>query len=59
MTKKSDELLKKKEAIMICSNIINIPKYKVVGHGAYEGNEIPPLLTPKETTNILVIYLKK
>ena len=69
MTKK-DEELKKKEAIAVASSVVNIPKYKVVGHESgkitwrneYEGDERYGTTIekpPKNATSMMVIYLKE
>lgn len=56
MTKK-DEELKKADAIMTAIQIINMPKYRIVGHETV--TMVDNMEIPKGTDNILVIYMKK
>lgn len=56
--------IKKKEAIEVVKHIINMPKYNVVGHETMPWDKHVEemwenFITPKGTTDILVIYLKK
>lgn len=59
--------LKKREVIMAVTQVVNIPKYTVLGHqtsdiiitdsnGSYDHNLEK---IPDDCTNIMVIYLKK
>ena len=56
MTKKDNEI-RKRDAIMTATQIINATKWNVVGHGMYQGTIIDPLLIPKTAKTMLVIYL--
>lgn len=69
MTNK-DEELKKKEAIAVARSVINIPKYKVVGHESgkiiwsneFENDDRYNTTIerpPKNATSMMVIYLQE
>ena len=61
MVTKKEQELKKRDAIMTCTQIINMPKYKVRGHETIsKTSDIESWAPfPKGTTDILVIYLGK